>query len=210
MNTRVLTPWLLIICPIAMLVIFAVLEPLIMGTIDESLAPNESALATLELYKGKELTGYLINIPGVLCMVGAILGLALLGKSLKEGGAALGTLSSLILTAVLAIPVISMGLSLTAGDIFADGSIDTAVSLELISDAVFSGLPLFWGLGYALLGLGMILEKGPLPKVLAWLLFLGGLVMIPGAFIGGAGFLIFLILMVVMVVSGGFLLRRTG
>ena len=210
MNTRVLTPWLLIICPIAMIVLFAVLEPLIMGTIDESLAPKEQALATLELFKGKELTGYLINIPGVLCMVGAILGLALLGKSLKEGGAALGTLSSLILTAVLAIPVIAMGLSLTANEIFADGSIDTAVSLEVISEAVFSGIPLFWGLGYALLGLGMILEKGPLPKVLAWLLFLGGLVMIPGAFIGAAGFLIFAILILVTVVSGGFLLRRAG
>ena len=56
----------------------------------------------------------------------------------------------------------------------------------------------------------MILEKGPLPKVLAWLLFLGGLMMIPGAFIGAAGFLIFVILILVTVVSGGFLLRRAG
>jgi hypothetical protein len=84
------------------------------------------------------------------------------------------------------------------------------VSLEVISDAVFSGLPLFWGLGYALLGLGILLGKGRFPKVLAWLLFLGGLMMIPGAFIGSAGFLIFVILILVTVVSGGFLLRRAG
>ena len=209
MNTRVFTSWLLIICPIAMMVIFAGIEPLIIGEIDENLAPKEKALANLELFEDKKVAGYILNISGVILMVGTILGLALLGKSLKEGGAALGTLSSLILTAVLAIPVIGMGLNLTANDIFADGSIDTAVSLVVISDAVWSGIPLFWGLGYALLGLGMILEKGPLPKVLAWILFLGGLAMMPGAFIGFAGFLLFVILILVVVASGVFLLRRS-
>ncbi len=209
MSSRVLTSWLLIIGPIGMMVIFAVLEPLIIGMVDESLAPKERILATLELFNDKALPGYLINVSGILCMVGAILGLALLGKSLKGGGAALGTLSSWIFIAVLAIPVVSMGLSLTANEVFADGSIDTAVSLELVSEAVFLGVPLFWGLGYVVLGLGMILEKGPLPTVLVWLLFLGGLGMVPGAFIGFAGFLIFLVLVLVVVTSGVFLLRRS-
>ena len=40
MNTRVFTSWLLIICPIAMMVIFAGIEPLILGEIDGNLAPN--------------------------------------------------------------------------------------------------------------------------------------------------------------------------
>ena len=210
MNTRVFTSWLLIICPIAMLVIFAGLEPLIIGEVDQSLAPKEKALATLELVQGKEVASNIVNISGVVLMVGAILGLALLGKSLKGGGAALGTLSSIIFTAVLAIPVISMGLFLTGNDFFADGYKDAAASLEMMGDAAFRATPLFWGIGYALLGLGMILEKGPLPTVLAWLLFLGGLAMLSmGAFIGGAGFLIFLIMILVVVISGVFLLRRS-
>ena len=209
MNTRVFTSWLLIICPIAMMVIFAGIEPLIIGEIDENLAPKEKALANLELFEDKKVAGYILNISGVILMVGTILGLALLGKSLKGGGAVLGTLSSWILTAVLAIPIVSFGFYISANGIFADGYKDAAVSLEIMGDAAFGALPLFWGLGYALLGLGMILEKGPLPTVLAWILFLGGLAMMPGAFIGFAGFLIFMILMLVVVASGVFLLRRS-
>ena len=211
MHTRVFTSWLLIIGPIAMMVMFAGLEPLIMGEVDESLAPKEKALAALELFEDKELAGYFINISGLLFMVGVMLGLALLGKSLKRGGAALGTLSSLIFTAVLAIPIISMGLYISANESFADGYKDAAVALELIGDGAFRATPLFWGLGYGLLGLGMILDKGPLPTVLAWLLFLGGLTMLAtGAIIGSAGFLIFVMLLLVVVTSGVFLLRRAG
>ena len=100
MNTRVFTSWLLIICPIAMMVIFAGIEPLILGEIDGNLAPKEQALANLELFKDKEVVGYIVNISGVILMVGMMLGLALVGKSLKGGGAALGTLSSLILSLI--------------------------------------------------------------------------------------------------------------
>ena len=209
MNTRAFTSWLLIICPIAMLVIFMGIEPLIMGSVDENLAPKEQALANLELFQDNELAAYIINVSGVLLMVGTILGLALLGKSLKGGGSPLGTLSSFVLTAVLAIPIISFGLYVSSNEIFADGYKDAAVSLEIMGDAVFGAIPLFWGFGYALLGLGIILEKGPLPTILAWLLFLGGLAMIPGAFIGAAGFLIFMIMILLVVISGGFLLRRS-
>ena len=210
MNTRVFTSWLLIICPIAMMVIFAGIEPLILGEIDGNLAPKEQALANLELFKDKEVVGYIVNISGVILMVGMMLGLALVGKSLKGGGAALGTLSSLIFTAVLAIPIISMGLYITGNDFFADGYKDAAVSLAMIGDAAFRATPLFWGIGYALLGLGMILEKGPLPTILAWLLFLGGLAMLfTGAFSGAAGFLLFAIMILLVVISGVFLLRRS-
>lgn len=210
MNTRVFTSWLLMICPIAMMVIFAGLEPLIIGEVDENLPPKEEALATLELFQSKEIAAYIINISGLTLMMGATLGLALLGKSLKGGGAAIGTLSSMIFTAVLAIPIISMGLYITGNDFFSDGYKDAAVSLEMIGDAAFRATPLFWGIGYALLGLGMILEKGPLPTILAWLLFLGGLAMFStGAFIGAAGFLIFLIMIIVVVISGVFLLRQS-
>ncbi len=226
-NTRGFNSWLLIVCPIGMMLMFAILDPLIIGGVGESYLLGEEitikdrALADLELFNDKKMAGYLINIFGILFMVGTISGLALLGKALKGTGIALGTLSSLIFTAVLSIPFISMGLSLAANEFFAgevplygsidtaNASIDIAVSLELISEAVFLGVPMFWGIGYTLLGLGMILEKGPLPTVLAWLLFLGGLGMIPGAFIGSAGFLIFTVLVLVVVVSGVFLLRRS-
>ena len=44
MNTRVLTSWLMIICPIGMIVMFAGLDPLVMGAPGEGLSPNELSL----------------------------------------------------------------------------------------------------------------------------------------------------------------------
>jgi hypothetical protein len=209
MNTRVLTSWLMIICPIGMMVMFAGLEPLIMGAAGEGLGPNERVLAGLETFNDKKVAGYFISIFGLLFMVGMISALALLGKSLKGTGAAIGTLSSLIFTAILTIPVVGMGLTLSATQIFADGYTDVAVSLELISDSAFMGMPVFWGLGLILLGLGMLLEKRPLPTVLSGLLCLIGLVMFPAALIlDDVGFLVFAISILLVVVSGVFLLRQ--
>ncbi len=210
MSTRVFTSWLLMICPIAMMVVFIVLEPLVIGEIDESLAVRERALATLEAFADNEVPGYFVNILGVVFMFGTISGLALLGKSLNGSGAALGAVSSLIFTAVLAIPVIALGLSLSAGEIFAEGYTDTAVSVELMAESTFMGFPLFLGLGYILLGLGLLREKDTLPVALTGLLLLAGVVMLPGTLLDpGIGFLVFAISMLVVVASGVFLLRRS-
>ena len=211
MSTRVFTSWLMIICPIAMMVVFAVLEPLVMGEIDESLAVQDRALATLEHFNDNEILGYFVNILGIVFMLGTISGLALLGKTLDGSGAALGTVSSLVFTAVFAIPVVSLGLSLSAGEIFAEGYTDTAVSVELIAESTFMGFPLFLAMGYILLGLGLLLEKGPLPIALAGLLLLAGVVMLPDALLSpGLGFLVFAISMLLVVASGVFLLRRSN
>ncbi len=210
MSARVFTSWLMIICPIAMMMVFVILEPVIMGEIDESLAVQDRALATLKTFNDNEISGYFVNILGMIFMLGTISGLALLGKSLDGSGAALGTVSSLIFTAVLAIPVVSLGLSLSAGEIFAEGYTDTAVSVELIAESTFMGFPLFLAMGYILLGLGLLLEKGPLPIALAGLLLLTGVVMLPGALLSpGLGFLVFAISMLLVVASGVFLLRRS-
>jgi len=192
-----------------MMVMFAVLDPLVMGAPGEGLSPNERVLANLETFHDKKIAGYFILTFGLLFMVGMITALALLGKSLKERGAAIGTLSSLIFTAILAIPVVVMGLSLSAYQLFADGHKDAAVSLELISDSAFMGMPVFWGLGLALLGLGMLLEKRPLPTILSGLLCLIGIVMFPAALIlDDIGFAVFAISIVLVASSGGVLLRQ--
>ena len=58
MNTRVLTSWLMVICPIGMMVTFAGLDPLIMGAPGEGLGPNERVLAGLETFNDKKVAGY--------------------------------------------------------------------------------------------------------------------------------------------------------
>tara|TARA_B100000949_G_C13990472_1_gene328928 strand:+ start:250 stop:393 length:144 start_codon:yes stop_codon:yes gene_type:complete len=47
----------MIICPIGMMVMFAGLEPFIMGAAGEGLGPNERVLANLETFNDNKVAG---------------------------------------------------------------------------------------------------------------------------------------------------------
>ena len=210
MTTKTLISWLMIICPIGMIVVFAGVEPAIMGEADESLPTQDRILSTLNAFSDKELAGNVINLVGLLFMIGWLSALAILGKTLNENGAALGSVASLVFTAVLAILAVSLGLSLGAIDLLAEGNTDAAVTLELASESAWYGFPQLLGVGYALLGLGLVLERNPLPRVLAGLFVLAGIalfILAPGG--DGLGFLLFLISILLVITSGIFLLRRS-
>tara|TARA_A100001037_G_scaffold86016_1_gene78116 strand:+ start:529 stop:1134 length:606 start_codon:yes stop_codon:yes gene_type:complete len=199
----------MIICPIGMIVVFAGVEPAIMGEADESLPAPDRILSTLDAFTEKELAGNVINLVGLLFMIGWLSALAILGKELKENGAALGSVASLVFTAVLAILAVSLGLSLGANDLFAEGNKAAAVTLELASESAWYGFPQLLGVGYTLLGLGLVLERNPLPRVLAGLFVLAGVATFILAPINdGLGFLLFLISILLVITSGIFLLRQ--
>ena len=199
----------MIIGPIGMIVVFAGVEPAIMGEADESLPAPDRILSTLDAFTEKELAGNVINLVGLLFMIGWLSALAILGKELKENGAALGSVASLVFTAVLAILAVSLGLSLGANDLFAEGNKAAAVTLELASESAWYGFPQLLGVGYTLLGLGLVLERNPLPRVLAGLFVLAGLATFILAPINdGLGFLLFLISILLVITSGIFLLRQ--
>jgi hypothetical protein len=199
----------MIICPIGMIVVFAGVEPAVMGEADESLPAPDRILSTLDAFTEKELAGNVINLVGLLFMIGWLSALAILGKELKENGAALGSVASLVFTAVLAILAVSLGLSLGANDLFAEGNKAAAVTLELASESAWYGFPQLLGVGYTLLGLGLVLERNPLPRVLAGLFVLAGVATFILAPINdGLGFLLFLISILLVITSGIFLLRQ--
>jgi len=199
----------MIIGPIGMIVVFAGVEPAIMGEADESLPAPDRILSTLDAFTEKELAGNVINLVGLLFMIGWLSALAILGKELKENGAALGSVASLVFTAVLAILAVSLGLSLGANDLFAEGNKAAAVTLELASESAWYGFPQLLGVGYTLLGLGLVLERNPLPRVLAGLFVLAGVATFILAPINdGLGFLLFLISILLVITSGIFLLRQ--
>jgi hypothetical protein len=209
MTTKTLISWLMIICPIGMIVVFAGVEPAVMGEADESLPAPDRILSTLDAFTEKELAGNVINLVGLLFMIGWLSALAILGKELKENGAALGSVASLVFTAVLAILAVSLGLSLGANDLFAEGNKAAAVTLELASESAWYGFPQLLGVGYTLLGLGLVLERNPLPRVLAGLFVLAGVATFILAPINdGLGFLLFLISILLVITSGIFLLRQ--
>ena len=83
MNARMLYSLILMICPVLMLLVWMILEPILLGEIDSDLKGKEAALAYMELNAGEGVLVYLINIPGTFCLVGTMLGLAFLGRSLQ-------------------------------------------------------------------------------------------------------------------------------
>ena len=79
----------------------------------------------------------------------------------------------------------------------------------MIADSVFSGMPVFWALGIALLGLGLRIEKGFLPIWIGGLMLVIGLVGIPAILIlGDAAFILWIITLVLAVASGVVLFMR--
>ena len=210
MNIRLINSLMLTVCPILMILTWMVLEPLLLGDVDSGLVGRAGAEAWLELSSGKGALPYLINVPATFCLVATMLGIAFLGRSLQGSGAAFGSLSAAIFSVLIAIPIIGMGMSISAMEMFGKGvNVETAITIDMIADSVFNGMPVFWALGIALLGLGIVMEKGFLPSWIGGLMLVSGLAGIPGVLIlGDAGFIIWIITIVAAVASGVVLFMR--
>tara|TARA_A100001037_G_scaffold4277_1_gene4146 strand:- start:1852 stop:2448 length:597 start_codon:yes stop_codon:yes gene_type:complete len=193
-----------------MIVIWVVLEPLLMGEPDSGLVGVALEEAYLKLASEKGALTYLLNIPGTFCIVGTMLGIAFLGKSLQGSGAAYGNLSAAIFSVLIAIPIIATGMWFSSIEMFNEGiNVNMAITISMVGDSVFAGMPLFWCLGIALLGLGLVIEKGFLPIWIGGLMLVAGLVGIPGIWIlGEQGFILLLITLVPAVASGVVLFMR--
>ena len=103
-----------------------------------------------------------------------------------------------------------MGMSISGMEMFNEGgNLEMAITISMVADSVFAGMPLFWCLGIALLGLGLVMEKGFLPIWIGGLMLVVGLVGIPGILIlGDLGFILWLITLVLAVASGVVLFMR--
>ena len=211
MSIRTLNALMLTVCPVLMILIWMVLEPLVMGDVESGLEGRAQFAAYLELNSDAGALPYLINVPATFCLVATMLGIAFLGRSLQGSGAAFGSLSAAIFTVLIAIPIVGMGLSMTAMEWFGEGHIETAITVDMVAEAIFMGMPVFWVLGIALLGLGLVMEKGFLPIWIGGLMLVSGLAGIPGVLaLGEAGFLIWLVTLIAAVASGVVLLMRRG
>ena len=210
MNIRLLNSLMLMICPILMIVIWVVLEPLLVGDVDSGLVGAAQAEAYLKLASEKGVLPYLLDIPGTFALIGTMLGIAFLGRSLQGSGAAYGNLSAAIFSVLIAIPIIGMGMSISGMEMFNEGgNVEMAITISMVADSVFAGMPLFWCLGIALLGLGLVIEKGFLPIWIGGLMLVVGLVGIPAILIlGDAAFILWLITLVLAVASGVVLFMR--
>ena len=184
MNTLRLASWLLIVGPIGMLLVWMILDPLLIGDVaTDGLTPSAEALAYLQLSLDNEILSLGMDMLGGLCFVGMFAGFALLGRSLQAGGANVAALCAYIFPAMIAVAVAGFGLSIEAANHFKDGESAAASALSITSDGLFGAMPMMWGLGTILLGLGKTRDEGATPAVMGWILALFGVGMLSGTFI---------------------------
>jgi hypothetical protein len=195
-----------------MFVIWGMLDPMIIGEVAEGLTPAEEALGILQLGLDNEVLSNILSLLCGFCWVGIFVGLTLLARSLQAGGANLGAICSLIFPAMIAIAIVGFGLSLEATNLLKEGYSENAVSMEIISTGVFGAVPMFWGLGVALLGLAITRENGHVPATMGWILALCGIGMLSGTFIdfnsNPLGMVIWLGMSIAVVATGVVSLRR--
>ena len=65
-----------------MFIVWGLLDPMIIGTVEDGLTPAEEALAGLQLGLDNEVADITLSMIGGLCFVAIFTGLALLGRSL--------------------------------------------------------------------------------------------------------------------------------
>ena len=177
MTSRSLTGWLLILGPILMFLIWGVLDSVVIGSTAEGLSPSEEALASLELGAAKPGLDALFGFLGSLAMVGTFAGFTWLSRSIKGAGAGWASIPSFLFTALAAVSIGFIGLSISATELFGDGFTAAAAQMELISNNLGGAFGLFWGIGAFFLGLAITSEE-TIPAFLGWVLTITGLVMV--------------------------------
>ena len=154
MTTRNVTGWLLIAGPVLTFVVIGVLYSALIG---DQETPETSVK---EMMAKPELAKALLTL-GSIVFVSIFAGLALLARSMQgddNAGGVCASLAGLIFVGLATIAIAATGLS--AGALEAsEKSVELAVIIEAASNAIFSGLWLFWGIGSLLLGGAMLRQK---------------------------------------------------
>ena len=192
MSINKLTAWLLTIGPIGMFVIWGIIDPMVLGEVADGLAPVEEATANIQRYADNEVTGWILSLSGGFSMLGMMVGLGLLAKSMQAGGATLGSLCGYIFPALVAMMVFGFGSEISGQEILVGGNgvagdPELGGMLSLVGNSAFGAFPIFWGLGLTLLGLGITREDGPLPSIMGWIMTVMGVVMFSMSFGLGDG-----------------------
>ena len=172
MNSQRLTGWLLIAGPLLTFVVWGVLWEILVG-------PQEPAAASVAAMMENEQLTRVVHLIGSIGFVSFFLGLALLARSMQGEGkpaAAYTTVGGIVFAALVAIGIVSSGMSIGAMNLAAT-DVSQAVVLEAVGNAMFSGLFLFWGIGNLLIGRAIVIQKN-LHSVVGWLFVAFGALMV--------------------------------
>ena len=178
MSSKSLAGWMLAIGPIGMFLVWAILEPAVIGSGD---TPQE----TLELALANEVAWNIFGVIGSLCFGSFFVGLSLLAISMRgegKAGDAWAAASAIIFAALAAVGIASTGLSIEAVATAKEQGVTAGVPLQNIGDAIGGGFGIFFGIGAIMLGTSIASQKTA-PVFLGWLFALVGIFLFLGTLI---------------------------
>tara|TARA_Y100000590_G_scaffold465509_1_gene638020 strand:+ start:201 stop:836 length:636 start_codon:yes stop_codon:yes gene_type:complete len=173
MNAKGVSGLLLAICPISMMVLWIALYPALIGDSDTTEAGLKLALENQAAWMG---LGMLSSV----LFGGLFVGLALLSMQIRAAGgpgSTLTTVSLIMFIGCFAVFASSTGLTVGAFELAQEEGVKAAVPVQLISDQIGAGMPMFWGFGMFLLGLALASSKA-VNEYIGWAMAVIGVVMV--------------------------------
>ena len=173
MNAKGLSGLLLAICPISMMVLWIALYPALIGDSDTTEAGLKLALENQAAWMGLGLLSSVL-------FGGLFVGLALLSMQIRAAGgpgSTLTTVSLIMFIGCFAVFASSTGLTVGAFELAKEEGVKAAVPVQLMSDQIGAGMPMFWGFGMFLLGLALASSKA-VNEYIGWAMAVIGVVMV--------------------------------
>lgn len=217
MSSKSLTGYLLAVSPILMIVMFAGVFPAVIGTGEDGLKGEALAKASIEAGMEHIHLTYIIATLGGLAMMATFLGYTLWARLLqgddKKGNA-------LVLVAAIAMPVAAAGMMLSmdfnfaAAAAWSAGDKENAITIQAIAE--YAGRNFIWTFVFMSIGFTGIASAlqttDKVSKVVGYILAVISVIMlvinVGGIDAGGAGFMVFLGVMIATVAGGVALIRQ--
>ena len=216
MSPKNLAGYLLVIGPIVTFVVMMFLWDAIIGNPDESLVGQEKIKAGMELGMDNFVVTQIIASLAAFGMLAMWFGYTFWARSLqsddKKSGI-LGTVAALIMPVAAAGFLFSMDINFAAAFTWEDGDIGNALITATVADSVSWGSTLIWAsllTGIGLIGLASALQsEDKISKSIGAVLAVLAAVMIVINYstISGAGFILFMLVMLATVIAGANLIR---
>ena len=217
MSSKNLAGYLLAISPIVMIVMFAAVFQEVLGTGEEDLKGEALAKASLEAGMEHVHLTYVVATLGGLAMMAMFLGYTLWARSLQgddKKGNALVIVASIAMPVAAACQMMSMDFNFAAAAAWLDGDKVNAITVQAIAE--YAGRNFVWtfvfmSIGFT--GLASALQSTdkiskPVGYILAVISVIMLILNVGGIDAGGAGFIVFLGVMIATVAGGVGLIRQ--
>ena len=217
MSSKNLSGYLLAVSPILMIVMFAVVFPVVIGTGEDGLKGQELAKASIEAGMEHVHLTYVVATIGGLAMMGMFLGYTLWARLLQgddKKGNALVIVASIAMPVAAAGMMMSMDFNFAAAAAWIDGDKANALTVQAVAE--YAGRNFIWTFVFMSIGFTGIASAlqatDMVSKVVGYILAVIAVIMliinVGGSAGGGAAFIIFLAVMIATVASGVNLIRQ--